>query len=386
MVIHLFHSTVVSGPEKLALPALPQLGEEVQIVFLYETRAGSKADGPVEYARSLGFTVHSVPVRSRLDRQAFRELRVLLDRLSPRIVHAHDVKASVYLLGAKRSAPGFQPRMVSTHHGAMARWGLIRLYEEYYVRFVLPHFDAVCAVSSWDRESLLSRGIQEKKLHVHINGSDRSLVPAADRSRIQKEIRERWREQEPGLPDPETGIYLGAVARLSPEKCHDRMLRSLRTVLKLRPGLPVALLCFGGGEEEARLRRLTQEWGLERHVFWMGYSDTISEEMAGFDLLLCLSSGEGIPINLIEAGWAGTPVLSTSVGGIPDLIPNEEVGYLVDPGLPDGMIGRRLLTILQDPQGRGQTGAAYQRHVQAHHSQESWLEQLREVYRKVSVS
>ncbi len=58
----------------------------------------------------------------------------------------------------------------------------------------------------------------------------------------------------------------------------------------------------------------------------MGYRDDVGRELAGLDLVLSFSKAEGLPINLIEAGWAGTPVMSMLVGGVKDLIPGDSFG------------------------------------------------------------
>jgi hypothetical protein len=105
----------------LVLPALKKLDEPVSIVFLTESRLPEESLGPIEYAKKLGHQVYSVPVRGRWDSRAFKELRDTLDLIQPRIVHAHDVKASLYLKQAKLIRANFKPKIVSTHHGAAYR-------------------------------------------------------------------------------------------------------------------------------------------------------------------------------------------------------------------------------------------------------------------------
>jgi glycosyltransferase involved in cell wall biosynthesis len=386
MITHVFNSSIVSGPEMLVIPALLKLGSPVSLVFLTENRLMEASKGPVEYARKMGHTVYTVPVNGRYDKKAFAELRRVLDEIAPALVHAHDVKASLYLLKAKQSAPAFKPRMVSTHHGASYRKGKIKLYEEYYVRFLLPHYDLVLSVCEIDRASMVKRGVSPKKIEVHLNGTDRLRVLPEARPGMKHEIRNRWKEKMPSLPASNEAIFLGAVARLSPEKRHDRMLHVLKH-LRTSKGtqLKPILLCFGTGVEEPKLRALAKKLDLEDSVFWMGYSQTISEEMAGFDTLLCLSDGEGIPINLLEAGWAATPVLATEVGGIPDLIPNRECGFLVSRKDSNESIANYLQESLEKPMLLNEVGRAYQRRVETLFSAAAWLSKLKEVYAKVAV-
>lgn len=381
MIVHIFNSSVVSGPEILVLPSLLRLGEPVRIIFLVETRVTGASRCPVEYARNLGLQVETVDVRSRWDRVAITELRNVLDRLNPRISHAHDVKASLYLQQAEKIRPDFRSALVSTHHGVQGRKGKIRLYEEYYVRRVLPSFDLVLSVCTQDRASLIRRGLPSERVAIHLNGADRSHVPSEARNTFSEKVRKEWKKRIPDLPDAEDAIFIGAVARLSPEKRHDRMLKVLRSVRRMRATdkKPV-LLCFGIGPEEKRLRSLARKWGVEDGVFWMGYSNTIGEEMAGFDALLSLSDGEGIPISLIEAGWAGTPVLSTAVGGVPDLISTPSVGYLVKRDDSDERIASRLCDVLNDRVEMRRVGNAFQSRVASGFSESMWRSRLLQEY------
>lgn len=390
MILHIFNSSVVSGPETLAIPALTHLGQKVAIVFLSEARLGDKCEAPIQYAKDLGHETHSVTVRGRWDRAAFGELRELFDRLGATVVHAHDVKASLYTLKAAQSKPGFKARLVSTHHGTVARKGIIRLYEEIYVRLILPKYEAILAVCEIDRESLLKRGLPANRIFMHPNGVDRKRVDPANRSATQRAIRESWKQKEPRLPAADQATILGVVARLSEEKRHDRMLHALkaaRSSLKaLNPSakLPI-LVAFGIGDQEAKLKELTRELALEDAVFWMGYSKTIGQELAGFDLLLCLSDGEGMPINLIESGWAGTPVLSTRVGGISDLIPvGGEFGFLVEKSDTDESIGKRIAEILSNEGKSVEIGKTFQKRVEKSFSQKAWLDRLVEIYSDIS--
>ncbi len=384
MITHLFNSSVVSGPEMLVLPALARLDEPVTIIFLSETRLKEASKKPIEYALKLGLKVYSVEVKKRWDQNAFEQLRRTLDQIKPTLVHAHDVKASFYLVKAVRLAPGFRAPLVSTHHGASARKGIIRLYEEFYVRQVLPRFNSVLAMCEEDRKSLVKRGLNPDRVHLHLNGSDRTFISQDDREMKQRKIRQRWRRMNVHLPAPNEAIFLGAVARLSAEKRHDRMFKVLADLkkskqLKKRP----ILLLFGIGPEEKALRELATKLDLDKDVFWMGYSQTIADEMAGFDALLCLSDGEGIPISLLEAGWAATPVFSTAVGGIPNLIPDPKYGFLVNKQEGNPMIAKKLETALSTMPADNSIGTEFQKRIAKEFSQSAWLKRLKEIYRSL---
>jgi hypothetical protein len=104
-VLHVFNSTIVSGPETLVMPellALKDQGIDAEVVILTESRRARESQNVVDYARGLGIKTHAVAVHSRVDRSAILELAATFDRLRPEIVHSHDVKASTYTLKAAR--------------------------------------------------------------------------------------------------------------------------------------------------------------------------------------------------------------------------------------------------------------------------------------------
>ena len=150
---------------------------------------------------------------------------------------------------------------------------------------------------------------------------------------------------------------------------------------------PPLLLCWGRGPLEAHLRKQARAAGVEHLVHFLGYSTTAAREMAGLDLLLCLSDGEGIPVNLIEAGWAGIPVLSTRVGGIEDLIPEPRYGYTVSLTDSNRQIAHTLSVALAEVMKSGSDirnrALAYQTRVMTSFSEAAWLETLRDVYQRL---
>ena len=76
MIIHLFNSGSVSGPEKLVLPALTKL-DSVKVVFLVEKRLEERGLKAYEYAVSLGLECERVDVESRFDFNAISKLCLL---------------------------------------------------------------------------------------------------------------------------------------------------------------------------------------------------------------------------------------------------------------------------------------------------------------------
>ncbi len=377
MIVHVFNSSVVSGPETLVIPALASLSEKKAVIFLTETRCAEKSLGPPAYSRSFGIQTIEIPVRSRWDLGAIKELRQTIEHLAPTIVHAHEVKASSYLAAAKHHNRHYH--LVTTNHGVRAKKApMLRLYEWIYTHWSMRAFDRVVCVCSSDRELLIRRGVPASKLRVHLNGVDRPKVEASRRAQESKRIRREWGLAERGIKPG--AICLGVVGRLAPEKRHAYILRSFSELRRLRPELDVHLVIFGIGALGDTLKTQTEELGLGDRVHWMGYRGTIGEENAGFDLLVSLSFAEGLPINIVEAGWAATPVLLTSVDGNLDLVPSPEYGLCVEVSARELEIAELLARELLNPLRLSQIGEGLQRRIEQEFSGKKWIENLRRLY------
>jgi len=387
MIIQLFNSSSVSGPEKLVLPAVANFCDDVAIVNLAEERIERmrRADPIKDYSRSFNLPYHSVTVRSRWDRVAIGSLQRLLDQLHPDLVHVHSVKGATYLLRAIPAGQSHHYPILSTHHGVHGLPDLkTRLYEWFYRKRVLKSYDRVLCVSTADYEDVLRSGISWDRLRLHVNGKDGRRVAIADRPKEAQSVRAQW------LPDEarrDALFIFGVVGRLSQEKDHARLLRVLSDLNRLPCERDWRCLIFGLGALEDKLRRQARELDLAQRVVWMGYREDVGDEMAGLDLLLSFSKAEGLPINLIEAGWAGTPVMSTWVGGVRDLIPDDRYGVRVLPDEPSAETAHQLQALLakKTDDQRKALGARFQERVMNEFSQKTWIRRLEEIYAELNV-
>lgn len=371
MILHVLNSSNVGGLENVVLRNLAGLDDPVGTVFLLEERC-SNGTAVRDYAAALGLSVGEVQVRGRIDRQAVRELARAFTRLTPRIVHAHDVKASTYALLAAKLAR-LDAALFSTHHGIHGRPdGKTRFYERFYTRVVLPRYDRVLAVSFADAEELGET--LGPRVRVHLNGLDGRCVAPEDRPRVSAGIRRAW----PVLPADAT--ILGVVARLSPEKCHSRVLDVCAALRQRHPELRWHLVCFGAGPLADSLVRQTADLHLEDRVTWAGNRDRVGDELAGLDVLLSMSMAEGLPLNVIEAGWAATPVVATAVGGMIDLLGDPPAGVLVPPWEETEAIADRLAGLLGNPSLASALGKALQARVASCFSGRVWRARLLELY------
>jgi glycosyltransferase involved in cell wall biosynthesis len=171
--------------------------------------------------------------------------------------------------------------------------------------------------------------------------------------------RRRWRQRH-GL-EPEA-IVLTHVGRFAPPKNHALLIEAFAQV---RTHTPLYLLLVGGGELEDAVRQQVVELGLQQRVRFLGVRADVPAILNASDLFVLSSRWEGNPLSVMEAMAAGLPVVSTAVGGVPDLVREGETGLLVPSG-DAAALARALQALVDDPARREAMGAAARQHAIAH--------------------
>jgi glycosyltransferase involved in cell wall biosynthesis len=238
----------------------------------------------------------------------------------------------------------------------------------------MPRCDLVLTVCASDRELLLERGVRTP-MRVHWNGVDRRRWTPDERLAARRQARAAW-SAAAGI-DLADRFVVGLAGRYSGEKRQWLAVDALAAIVPAdaRPALVLA----GSGPDEAALRARVAASGLTRDVAFVGWRTDWNAELPGLDLLLSVSSAEGLPIALVEAGWAGVPVMATHVGGVRDLIPSPEYGYPLPADVDAAGVGTALRQARDDPR-LPDRAVALGRRVMTDFSRNAWLQALRDAY------
>lgn len=97
----------------------------------------------------------------------------------------------------------------------------------------------------------------------------------------------------------------------------------------------VCLLVLGKGPFESRLKKQCQNLRIEKNIRFLGLVNNVRKYLAMSDIFVFPSFQEGFPNSVLEAMACGLPVIATRIGGVVDVIKNEENGLLVEPGNVD---------------------------------------------------
>jgi N-acetyl-alpha-D-glucosaminyl L-malate synthase BshA len=111
-----------------------------------------------------------------------------------------------------------------------------------------------------------------------------------------------------------------------------RVSDAIRVFELVKKEVPSRLLLVGDGPDRSDCERLCRELGLQKDVLFLGKQDGLPEILAAGDLFLMPSQSESFGLSALEAMSCGLPVVSSSVGGLPELILHNETGYIAEIG------------------------------------------------------
>ncbi|GAB4474008.1 MAG: glycosyltransferase family 4 protein [Anaerolineae bacterium] len=317
-------------------------------VFHSELVAGrlNPGEGDMSYlARRLGVEPIILPTMQREinplgDLRTLWHLVRLMRRYRPHVVHTHTAKAG--FVGRFAALLVGVPAIVHTFHGHVFYGYFGRLKTGLFLwleRLSARYSDVILTLSEGLRRELIAYRIAPpEKIRVIPLGFD--LTPFADLDAVRGRFRA-------GLGLSTGTPLVGIIGRLVPVKNHELFLQAARQVHAAVP--EARFIVIGDGERRAALEQMTHDLGLDDRVIFTGWRQDLPAIYADLSLLVISSHNEGTPVSLIEAMACGVPVVSTAVGGVPDLLQGGRLGALVQPGDVDGLANAIIAALLADP-------------------------------------
>jgi glycosyltransferase involved in cell wall biosynthesis len=201
--------------------------------------------------------------------------------------------------------------------------------------------DAFVAVSTLDRDRMVAlEGVPADKVRVELNG----YVP---RTGVRPPARLR---EELGL-GAEVPL-VGTAAILRPQKAIEVLLDAVA-----RTDSGAHLVIAGDGSCRAALEARAAALGIAPRTHFLGLRDDVDAILAAVDVAAMSSDFEGTPLFAFECMAAGTPLVATAVGGLPDMLEDGRSALLVPPRDPEALAGA-LSSALADAALRESLAAA----------------------------
>jgi glycosyltransferase involved in cell wall biosynthesis len=341
----MLESTAPGGAERMLL----ELAEELRSRGYGICPVGPRAERNWLRDRFLeqGFSPESYRLRHPLDPACVTDLAGILKRRRVDVVHSHEFTMAVYGTAATRVCR--VPHVITMHGGQRSATSARR--RRVALRWAIRRSEATACVSAAARADLQrALGPGTGRLDMVHNGI-RFTPGSAQGIRAALGI------------GADTPLIL-AVGNLYPVKGHVHLLRGLAELRASAPDLPWTLAIAGkvtlsgNVETEGReFRDIAAANGFADRLHLLGFREDVPDLLAAADIYVMPSLSEGLPLALLEAMFAGKPIVASEVGGIPEVITSGQDGLLVPAG-DAGAIAVALRDLLRDGGRRDQLGRA----------------------------
>ncbi len=283
-----------------------------------------------------GYGIGAVDKPPGLRPTAIPRLAGMLRRAAVDVVHTHNDNALFYGVPAARLA-GVR-RIIHTRHLFEPRSRALG----YAIGAATRLIGTIACVSADTARVALRHGEPANKLRVVLNGIDFGRHP-------------------PRYGDPAGPIV--TVGRLSEQKDIATLLRAL-AIAKTK-GSIVRSEILGDGPLRGDLEALARNLGIADQVAFRGVVNTVPDVLAGSSLFVLPSIDEGLSLAIMEAMATGLPVLTTAVGGNPEVVADGETGRLV-PARDPQALADAMLAMLADPAALAAMGRAGRQRIERH--------------------
>lgn len=220
----------------------------------------------------------------------------------------------------------------------------LRIFEEK----MLERSNKIIAVSDFTRRELLQYyKVKEGKIRVIHNGVDvNKFQPASDKRKAKEEL---------GL-NPED-IAILSVGRLYARKGLFNLIESMPAVVKRFRNAKFVISGKGQSNEMKKLVAHAEKLGVRNSIIFTGYfpDKKLPKLYQAADVFAFSTFYENLPFAVLEALSTGLPVVTTHVGGIPEMIDNGENGFLVQP-FNAKQLSDRILYLLEHPAEANEMG------------------------------
>lgn len=303
------------------------------VVTFDRQREGARPNDFITAARELDLDVEVISERRRFDLRVIPALRGIVEARGSDLIITNSVKSHFLMW---RSRLWQKHSWVASHHGYTDTDRKMRLYNRL-DRWSLPHADRLVTVChAFAKELAKSTGVSTDNISVQHNAIRRG--PAASTNTVAA-LRKQL-----GIGDSEHVVL--AVGRLSREKAHFDLIEACRYLRGTTPGVAFKLIVVGDGPERSRLKAAVESTE-SKDVIFTGQVNDVHPFYAIADVFVLPSHSEGSPNVLLEAMAANLPIVATEVGGVPEMVTNNESALLVPPNDPRAL-ARAISSLLTD--------------------------------------
>lgn len=302
----------------------------------------------------------SIGYNGDTDLIGFKRLLDLVKHIKPNVIHVHSRRgADVWgALAAKFTGiPAVCTRRVDNTESKLARFK----YREY---------EAVISISEGVRK-VVSKHCEKVKYQGVIHS-------AVDQEEYGQPADQQWLRSKFNIPQHH--FIIANFAQYIPRKGQADLILAMRELTTQFNNL--TCLLFGKGSQEEHYKSLIDKYNLHSSVKLCGFTNEVASILPNIDALVHPAYAEGLGVILLQAGISKRAVISTPVGGIPEIIKHKETGLMVSPGDVNGLV-QAVSLLIAKPEQKIALGKALHQHVKTHFSIENMAREYAALYHQI---
>lgn len=353
------------------IPTLDRAGAEKQLVLLAGGLPRDRFDvhvcvltrtGPLEAElRAAGIAPVVIGKRWRLDPWAYWQLRRLIGRLKPDLIHTWLFAANSY--GRFAGIQCGVPRLVAAERCVDPWKGWVELSID---RYLARYTSCIVANSAGVRDFYVHCKLPAEKIRIIPN----AIVPLPPTDVSREELLAE-------LELPEASRLAACVGRLWPQKRIKDAIWAADLLKVIRDDMH--LLIIGDGPQRVQLVRFRNQVRIADRVHFLGHRNDVFRILPHVDVFWSTSGYEGQSNSILEAMACGVPVVATDIPGTRDLVASGETGFLVPVG-NRAAFAKLTNQLLDNPQLARKLGENARNRVHTHFSIAEMIRRYTDLY------
>ncbi|MEQ9423717.1 MAG: glycosyltransferase [Cyclobacteriaceae bacterium] len=337
---------------------LDNLGHDIHVLSMH--------CGADQFNKSVKFHKLIIPAPVGYYLNVFQVKR-LLRKINPDLLHAH--YASGY--GTLNRLTNFSPNILSMWGSDVYEFPSKSKWHHHLISKNLKHAEAVFSTSNSMADHVKSFFNYSSKIWVTPFGVDLDTFHPGDIIAKQE-------------------ITLGTVKKLESKYGIDLLLKAFKKLLESNDPVvkikPIKLLIVGSGSKKGKLLRLSKRLKIEDSVQFINHipHSMVPHYLRQLDVYFALSrsDSESFGVAILEASACQVPVITSNKGGLPEVVRNEETGYIISEENIDEIVEKSVM-LINNEKLRAELGKNGRSFVQNNYSEELTVEQMIRSYREV---